>query len=101
MARGAEVFMAKVWAEHATSESKLHRRSKGVHPGIDAIRAEFQLIVTTVPSTSVDIRSLAASRGTVMTERVDNFEIDGKPIRMEVIDVFDLDTDGRIMRWRD
>jgi limonene-1,2-epoxide hydrolase len=92
--------MAKVWAERATSESKLHRKSKGVHRGIDAIGAEFQSIVTMVPSTSVDIESLAASRGTVMTERVDNFEIDGKPIRMEVIDISDLDTDSRITRWR-
>ena len=74
---------------------------RGVHRGIDAIKAEFQLTVSMVPSTTVDIKSLAASEGTVMTERVDNFEVGGKPIGMEVMGVFDVDSNGRITRWRD
>jgi limonene-1,2-epoxide hydrolase len=74
---------------------------RGVHRGIDAIRAELQATVSMVPSTTVDVKSLAASEGTVMMERVDNFEVGGKPIGMEVMGVFDVDRDGRITRWRD
>ena len=48
---------------------------RGVHRGIDAIRAEFEAIVQIVPSTTVDIKALVANGGTVMFERVDNFEI--------------------------
>lgn len=36
-----------------------------------------------------------------MTERVDNCEIAGKSIGMEVVGVFDVDPEGRITRWRD
>ena len=74
---------------------------RGVHRGIDAIRTEFQSIVAMVPSTSVEIKSLATSDGTVLTERVDNFEVGGKQIGMEVVGVFDVDSEGRITRWRD
>lgn len=74
---------------------------RGVHRGIDAIKSEFQSIVAMVPSTTVDIKNLATSGGTVLTERVDNFEVDGKPIGMEVMGVFDVDADGQITRWRD
>ena len=74
---------------------------RGVHRGVDAIRTEFQSIVAMVPSTMVDIKSLAIADGTVLTERVDNFEVGGKPVDMEVVGVFDVDSEGRITRWRD
>lgn len=54
-----------------------------------------------VPSTTIDIKSLTMSDGTVLTERVDNFEVRGKPIGMEVAGVFDVDTNGPITRWHD
>src|SRR6516162_6924802 len=47
---------------------------RGVHHGIDAIRAELGTMVKVVPSTSVDIKKLVARGGTVMVERVDNFK---------------------------
>jgi limonene-1,2-epoxide hydrolase len=49
----------------------------------------------------VTIGSLAVSGQTVLVERVDTFEIDGKPIDMEVMGALDVDGDGRIIRWRD
>jgi len=54
-----------------------------------------------VPNTTVDIKALAASGSTVFTERVDNCEINGKTIGFEVVGVFDVDSEGRITRWRD
>jgi len=74
---------------------------RGVHHGIDAIRAELETMVKVVPSTSVDIKKLVASGGTVMVERVDNFKLGGKPFDLEVATVFDVDDNGRIKRWRD
>jgi len=74
---------------------------RGVHHGIDAIRAELGVMVKVVPSTSVDIKKLVASGGTVMVERVDNFKLGGKPFDLEVAAVFDVDDNGRIKRWRD
>lgn len=74
---------------------------RGVHHGIEAIKAEFQVTVGMVPSTTVTIGNLAVSGQTVLVERVDTFEIDGKPIDMEVMGALDVDGDGRITRWRD
>jgi len=74
---------------------------RGVHHGIDAIRAELETMVKVVPSTSIDIKKLVASGGTVMVERVDNFKLGGKPFDLEVAAVFDVDDNGRIKRWRD
>lgn len=74
---------------------------RGVHRGVDTIKAEFQVTVGMVPSTTVTIGSLAVSGRTVLVERVDTFEIDGKPIDMEVMGALDVNDDGRITRWRD
>jgi limonene-1,2-epoxide hydrolase len=74
---------------------------RGVHTGIKAIRTELQSQLKMVPNTIVDIKTLAASGSTVLTERVDNCEIAGKSIGFEVVGVFDVDSEGRITRWRD
>jgi limonene-1,2-epoxide hydrolase len=74
---------------------------RGVHRGIDAIQTEFQTVMAMAPSITVDIKTLAASGGTVFTERVDSSEINGEVIGFEVVGVFDLDSEGRITRWRD
>ena len=74
---------------------------RGVHHGIDAIRAELGAQVKIAPSTVIDIKTLVAKGGTVMVERVDNFKLGGKPFDLEVAAVFDVDDNGRIKRWRD
>ncbi len=74
---------------------------RGVHSGIDAIRAELGAMVKMVPSTKIDIKTLVANGGTVMVERVDNFTIADRPFDLEVAAVFEVDNDGRITRWRD
>lgn len=62
---------------------------------------ELQSQLALVPNTTVKIKALAASGGTVLTERVDNCEINGRTIGFEVVGVFDVDSGGRITRWRD
>ena len=74
---------------------------RGIHHGIGAIKAELQSFVKVTPSTIVDVKTLVANGGTVMAERVDNFEIQGKPFGLEVAAVFEVDGSGRIKRWRD
>jgi limonene-1,2-epoxide hydrolase len=73
---------------------------RGTHSGIDAIKAELQSMVKMVPSTTIDVRTLVANGDTVFTERVDNFEVQGKPFGLEVAAVFIVD-DGRIKYWRE
>ena len=75
--------------------------ARGTHHGIDAIKTELQSFVKTTPSTIVDVKTLVSDGGTVMLERVDNFEIQGKPFGLEVAGVFEVDSNGRINRWRD
>ena len=74
---------------------------RGVHHGIDAIRAELEANLKIVPSCPIEIKKLVASGGTVMVERVDNFKLGGKPFDLEVAAVFEVDDSGRIKRWRD
>jgi limonene-1,2-epoxide hydrolase len=74
---------------------------RGVHKGIDAIRTELQSQFAMVSYTVVDSKVLAASGGTVLTERIDSCEIAGKNVSFELVSVFDVDSEGRIRRWRD
>ena len=74
---------------------------RGVHRGIKALRTELQSQLAMVPNTTVYIKSVAASGGSVLTERVDNCEIAGKTVGFESVGVFDVDSEGRITRWRD
>ncbi|WP_418005928.1 nuclear transport factor 2 family protein [Mycobacterium sp. PDNC021] len=74
---------------------------RGVHRGTDAIQTEFQTVRSMAPNVTVDIKALAVSGSTVLTERVDSFEINGEVISFEVVGIFDFGSGGRITRWRD
>jgi limonene-1,2-epoxide hydrolase len=74
---------------------------RGTFRGIDTIKAELQSMVQMVPSTTADIKNLVVSDGTVMVERVDIFEMQGKSFDVEISGVFEVNDDGRITRWRD
>ena len=45
--------------------------------------------------------SLVADGDTVMMERVDRFQIDGKPFEMPMMAAVELDVHGRITRYRE
>ena len=74
---------------------------RGTHHGIDAIKRELQSFVKTIPSTTIELMTLVSEGGTVMLERVDHFEVQGKPVVMAVAAVFEVDDTGRIKGWRD
>jgi len=76
--------------------------ARGTYSGIDAIRAEFEAQVQVVPSgVVVDVKTLVADGTSVIAERVDTFEMQGKSFDMEVVGVFEFDGDGKIKRYRD
>jgi limonene-1,2-epoxide hydrolase len=74
---------------------------RGTYSGIGAIRAEFESMVQVSPSVVVDIKTLVADGATVIAERVDSFEMQGKWFDMEVVGVFEVDGEGKIKRYRD
>lgn len=74
---------------------------RGTYCGVDAIRTEIESQVQLVPSVTVQVGNLVASGGTVMVERTDTFEIQGKSFDLEVVGVFEVDGNGKIARLRD
>jgi limonene-1,2-epoxide hydrolase len=74
---------------------------RGTYSGIDAIRAEFESMVQVSPSVVVDIKTLVTDGTTVIAERVDSFEMQGKWFDMDVVGVFEVDGQGKIKRYRD
>ncbi len=74
---------------------------RGVHRGVDAIRSELDAEISMgFGGAKIDVNSPVADGGTVMLERVENYRIGGKPFSLEVMAAFEIDTDGRITRWR-
>jgi limonene-1,2-epoxide hydrolase len=74
---------------------------RGTYRGVDAIRAEIESQVQLVPSLTVEVKNLVATGGTVMVERADTFETQGKSFDLEVVGVFEIDGSGLIKRLRD
>ena len=74
---------------------------RGTYRGVDAIRAEIESQVQVVPSFTVEVKNLVATGGTVMVERADTFETQGKSFDLEVVGVFEIDGSSLIKRLRD
>ena len=74
---------------------------RATHRGIDAIRTEIASQVRMIPTAICDINTLIERDGTVMIERVDNFDVGGTMFALDVAAVFTIDDSGRIARWRD
>ncbi len=74
---------------------------RGTHQGIDAIKTEIASQVDMVPTAICDIKTLVEHDGTVMIERVDNFEFGGAQFALDVAAALVIDASGHIARWRD
>ena len=48
----------------------------------------------------IDVHSLVASGGTVMMEGRENYRIGGRRFHLDVMGAFEINSDGRITRWR-
>jgi limonene-1,2-epoxide hydrolase len=73
----------------------------GASTGGDEIRATLQQFIVPGSTAKFDILALAASGGSVLTERVDHLTIAGKQIQLRVMGTFEVTSDGKLAAWRD
>src|SRR5262245_26938432 len=69
--------------------------------GKAAIEATLRQFVDPNGSAEFEIKALACTAGTVLTERVDRFVVNGKRVELPVMGAFEVGPDGRIRAWRD
>jgi limonene-1,2-epoxide hydrolase len=69
--------------------------------GKAAIEATLRQFVDPSGEASFEIKHLASIGGTVLTERVDRFVVNGKRVELPVMGAFEVGPDGKIRAWRD
>jgi len=69
--------------------------------GKAAIEATLRQFIDPSGSAEFEIKALACTAGTVLTERVDRFLLNGKKIELPVMGAFEVGPDGKIRAWRD
>jgi limonene-1,2-epoxide hydrolase len=69
--------------------------------GQDAIRAELLRQAELYGDLRFEILTIASVGQTVLVERRDSCTMNGKQVTFHVVDVFEVDGDGKIAAWRD
>jgi len=69
--------------------------------GTEAIRKLLESFLAPASHAEFEIRALAVQGRSVLTERVDRFVVNGKPVALPVMGVFEVRPDGKISAWRD
>ena len=69
--------------------------------GPEAIRAMLESFMGPASHAEFEIRGIAAHGNLVLTERVDRFVVNGKPVALPVMGAFEVRADGKITAWRD
>jgi limonene-1,2-epoxide hydrolase len=69
--------------------------------GRAAIEATLRGFIDPDGSAEFEVRNLACTGGTVLTERVDRFVLGGKKVELPVMGAFEVGPDGKIRAWRD
>ena len=69
--------------------------------GREAIGAMLGQFLGPATKAEFEILAIASCGGTVMTERIDRFEIGGKSIALSVMGAFEITPEGAISAWRD
>jgi limonene-1,2-epoxide hydrolase len=69
--------------------------------GVQAIRDQFQNMVTMLGSLKIQIRTLVANGNCVMVERVEAVEVQGHPFEIPGVVVFEFDDERRIKQLRE
>ena len=69
--------------------------------GKAAIEATLRQFIDPSGEASFEIRHLACTGGTVLTERLDRFVVNGKRVELPVMGAFEVGPDGKIRAWRD
>ena len=69
--------------------------------GRDAIASTLAQFISPATRVEFEIVGLATHGSTVLTERVDRFDIAGKHVELPVMGAFEVTSDGKIRAWRD
>jgi limonene-1,2-epoxide hydrolase len=69
--------------------------------GREAIASTLEQFITPATRVEFEIVALATHGSTVLTERVDRFDIAGKHVELPVMGAFEVTADGKIRAWRD
>jgi len=69
--------------------------------GREAIGATLGMFLGPATKAEFEILAIASNGGTVLTERIDRFEIGGKSIALPVMGAFEVTPEGGISAWRD
>jgi limonene-1,2-epoxide hydrolase len=69
--------------------------------GPEAIRKVLESFLAPSSHAEFELRGIAASGNLVLTERIDRFTVNGKPVVLPVMGAFEVRPDGRISAWRD
>jgi limonene-1,2-epoxide hydrolase len=69
--------------------------------GKAAIEATLRQFIDPKGEAQFEIKHLACSGPTVLTERVDRFLLNGKRVELPVMGAFEVGPDGKIRAWRD
>ena len=69
--------------------------------GPAAIRAMLESFMGPASHAEFEIKGIAAHGNLVLTERVDRFVVNGKPVALPVMGAFEVRADGKITAWRD
>ncbi len=86
--------------EFFTEDAVYHNMPMPPVRGKVAIRSVLEMFLRPASSVEFVILNVAASGETVLTERIDKFEIAGKNVELPVAGTFEL-RDGKIGAWRD
>ena len=69
--------------------------------GTEAIASTLHQFLGPASQAEFELVSIASDGGTVLTERVDRFQIGDKRIELPVMGTFEVTPEGRIAAWRD
>src|SRR5262245_6137300 len=69
--------------------------------GPEAIRAMLDSFMAPASHAEFEIKAIAVNGNVVLTERIDRFVVNGKPVALPVMGAFELRADGKITAWRD
>jgi limonene-1,2-epoxide hydrolase len=71
------------------------------HDGRDTVRDVLKMFLGASPTVEWRVERQTATGSVVMNERVDCFEMGGKPLAIPVAGIFEVNDDGLITLWRD
>jgi limonene-1,2-epoxide hydrolase len=83
------------------SDDAVFEDPRGIQQGIEAIKTGFGTEFAMTPDLRSTVQGLVAAGGTAMVERVDSFGVGATRVSMDVVGVFEVDSNGLITRWRE